>query len=141
MNTSDKGTQTEAVLLSALVKVGYTVLVPFGPCRYDLALDKRDGAGITTVQCKTGRVRNGCIIWSASSVHVLTQERSDYRDQADYFGIWCPTLPEHSYLVPVSEVGLREGCLRVEPLRKFSNSSTRYRWAGDYEIKAPSANG
>jgi hypothetical protein len=31
VNTSDKGTQTEAVILSELAKVGYTVLVPFRP--------------------------------------------------------------------------------------------------------------
>ena len=141
MNSSDKGTQTEAVVLSVLAKAGYTVLVPFGPCRYDLAIDLRDGSGIRTIQCKTGRVRNGCIIWSASSVNILTHERTDYRGQVDYFGVWCPGVPEQAYLVPVAEVGLREGCLRITPLRKFANDSTAYRWASEYEIKPLSSTG
>lgn len=141
MNSNDKGTQTEAVLLSTLAKAGYTVLVPFGPCRYDLAIDRQDGNGIQTVQCKTGRFRKGCILWNASSIHVFTHERTSYRGQADYFGIWCPGLPDDAYLVPVDEVGEREGVLRVEPLRKFAKTSLGYRWAKDYKITVLSSNG
>jgi PD-(D/E)XK endonuclease len=139
VNTSDQGTQTEAILLSALAKAGYTVLVPFGPCRYDLAIDRRDGSRLLTVQCKTGRLRNGCILWSAASVHVLTQKRTDYRGQVDLFGIWCPDLPDQAYLIPVEEVGVSEGVLRVDPTQKFARVNHTYRWAKDYEITALSS--
>jgi hypothetical protein len=134
VNASDKGTQTEAVILSELAKVGYTVLVPFGPARYDLAIDGRDGGGIKTVQCKTGRIRGGCIIWDACSQHPVTQVRANYRGQVDYFGVWCPEAGEHVYLVPVEMVGIREGSLRVDPLKSKAPKSTGYRWAKDFQV-------
>jgi len=59
VNSSDIGTRTEAVILSALANAGYTVLMPFGPARYDLAIDAHDGNSIKAVQCKTGRLRPG----------------------------------------------------------------------------------
>lgn len=139
VNSNDKGTQTEAVLLSVLAKAGYTVLMPFGPCRYDLAIDRRDGGGIKTVQCKTGRLRKGCIIWNACSTHVITHERTDYRGQADYFGVWCPDLPDEAYLVPVGEAPRNEGCLRIAPLQKFARNNHGYRWAKDYQVTALSS--
>lgn len=134
MNTSDTGTRSEAVILSALAKAGYTVMIPFGPARYDLAIDRRDGEGIHTVQCKTGRLRRGCVIWVTCSKNPVTQVPVDYRGQVDYFGVWCPALPEQVYLVPVGAVGIREGCLRVTETSKFASHSLNYRWAKDYQV-------
>lgn len=139
VNTNEKGTKSEAVILATLTRADYTVLVPFGPCRYDLAIDLRDGSGIKTVQCKTGRLLNGCIVWQACSIYALRGERVDYRGQVDYFGVWCPSLPEDAYLVPVEEVGIRTGTLRVDPLKKFAKTSGPYRWAKDYKITSLSS--
>jgi hypothetical protein len=118
-------------VLSELAKAGYAVLIPFGVARYDMAID--DGSGkIQTVQCKTGRVRRGCIIWAACSMHTLTHTRTSYREQVDFFGVWCPEVPEFAYLVPVAEIGEREGCLRIEAAQR---NYAKLRWAEDYKIK------
>jgi PD-(D/E)XK endonuclease len=135
-NTVDKGTQTEAVVLSVLAKAGYTVLMPFGPTRYDLAIDARDGTGIKTVQCKTGRILKGCIVWSTCSVHTQTYVKTDYRGQADFFAVWCPAYGEDVYLVPVDEVGLREGSLRINPLKRPGELNKECRWADKYKVQS-----
>ena len=49
-----KGTCTEAAVLSALIGVGYNVLIPFGVARYDLVIEVADG--FRRVQCKTARL-------------------------------------------------------------------------------------
>jgi len=133
MRSFERGGLTEAVVLSSLAKAGYTVLVPFGVARYDLAIDARDGRGLKTVQCKTGRIRNGCIIWATCSNHTLTYVRTSYRGQVDYFGVWCPEFGEDAYLVPVDAVGEREGALRItEPKIRVRQSGLR--WAKDFTI-------
>lgn len=132
MNTDDKGNLTEAVVLSELAKAGYTVLVPFGVARYDLAVDDRTGGGLKTVQCKTGRMKFGCINFASCS-RSPRSPRANYRGQVDYFGVWCPDLPENAYLVPVDAVGTTEGILRIEPAK--NNQSSRVRWADEFRIK------
>jgi PD-(D/E)XK endonuclease len=94
VKTFELGGQTEAVVLSALSKAGYTVLVPFGVARYDLAIDDGSDESIKTVQCKTGRFRNGSVVWNAHSSHTLTHVRTSYRGQVDYFGVWCPDFED-----------------------------------------------
>ena len=131
VNSSDVGTRTEAVILSALAKAGYTVLMPFGPARYYSAIDSRDGNGIKTAQCKTGRLRAGCIVWMTCSQHQVTHVRTDYRGQVDYFSVWCPDLAEQVYLVPVNDVGIREGIRRLDPAKKLQPT---IRWAKDYQV-------
>jgi hypothetical protein len=137
MNSNDKGGRTEAVVLSELAKAGYTVLVPFGVARYDLAIDDRTGAGIRTVQCKTGRFGKGCIEFAASSSDRVTDSqrnlRRGYRGQVDYFGVWCPARPEFVYLVPVEDVSQSVGFLRLEPVRNGQVKGIR--WASEYEVK------
>jgi len=135
MRSFERGDLTEAVILSSLAKAGYTVLVPFGVARYDLAIDARDGNGVKTVQCKTGRLRNGCIIWATCSNHTLTHVRTSYRGQVDYFGVWCPDpdAGDDVYLVPVDAVGEREGALRItQP--KIRVQQAGLRWAKDFKI-------
>jgi hypothetical protein len=132
MRSFEVGSRTEAVVLSALAKAGYTVLVPFGVARYDLAVDDRTGAGIKTVQCKTGRLRYGCVIFNTCSQDRGTKVRTSYRGQVDYFGVCCPGT-EDIYLVPVDKVGAMEGCLRIDPVK--NNQRTSVRWANDFVIK------
>lgn len=134
MTPSARGGLTEAVILSALVKAGYTVLVPFGVARYDLAFDAGDSTGIKTVQCKTARIdpRGGCIVWWTASYNRVTGERSSYTGEADYFGVWCPGTDD-AYLVPVKEVASREGRLRFTPT--VNNQQAGIRYAEHYKIK------
>jgi len=60
-NPTSKGKTSEAVILATLVRLGKHVLVPWGEERYDLAID--DDGRLMRVQCKTGTVRNGCIVF------------------------------------------------------------------------------
>ncbi len=59
--------------------------------------------------------------------------KHDYRGQAD-FGVYCPET-DAVYLVPVSEVPLTEGALRVIPTR--NNQMRKIRWAKDFELRKP----
>jgi len=127
-----KGNRTEARVLAALLERYETILLPYGGnCRYDLAID--DGGNLLRVQCKTGQIRSGCVIFPTCSSlqHRKPGTRSNYRGQADFFGVWCP-VTKTVYLVPVEDVGDRLGSLRIEPTR--NNQSTGIRWAKDYEL-------
>lgn len=50
------------------------------------------------------------------------------------FGVYCPET-DGVYLIPVSDVGLNKGSLRVEPSR--NNQSKKIRWAADFEVPRP----
>lgn len=65
MNTTKRGDISTAKILARFVELGYAVLVPWGSARYDLALDMGDK--FIRVQCKTGRLRKGCIVFSTVS--------------------------------------------------------------------------
>lgn len=132
MNTKDKGDVTEAMVLSALVKAGKTVLKPWGDNkRYDLVID--EGDQFVRIQCKTGRLRDGSVIFKAASFQTNRGNnvvKKDYIGQADKFGVYCPDNGK-VYLVPV--VLKSEVALRVEPTS--NNQRKRIRWAKDYEIE------
>lgn len=132
MSPSDRGGTTEAVVMAALAKAGYLVLLPIGVARYDLAIDRRDGTGIKTVQVKTARVQGGCITWWSASFRKETGQRSSYTGEVDYFGVWCPGLDD-AYLVPVDLVASREGRLRLLPTA--NNQQAGIRWADEFLIK------
>ena len=54
--------------MAALWDAGYAVSVPFGEnTRYDLVID--DGQRLARVQCKTGRLRKGAIIFKTASTY------------------------------------------------------------------------
>jgi hypothetical protein len=56
-------------VVAALVAVGKHVLLPFGDnLRYDLAYEEEDGSFVR-VQCKTGRLVDGVILFPTSSYH------------------------------------------------------------------------
>jgi hypothetical protein len=131
------GDLTCAVVLARLMEVFDTVLLPFGENqRYDLAVEAN--GSFMRVQCKTGRLRNGVIKFPACSVnyeHPIAQRgfyARDYRGAADLFGIYCPEN-DNVYLVPVGDVGRKEGSLRVAPAK--NNQAERIRWAADFEVK------
>jgi hypothetical protein len=128
------GQRTEAIVLAELVKRGYRVLVPFGVNhRYDFVIDADDG--FIRVQCKTGRLRAGRVVFSTKSVQSNTRRsiRRDYAGEADVFLVNCPQTGR-TYAVPVEEAPKGYMCLRVEPAR--NNQAQHIRWAKDYELPA-----
>jgi hypothetical protein len=138
-HTKVLGDRATAHVLARLMEVYDTVLLPFGENqRYDLLVETKEGAFLK-IQCKTGRLRKGAIRFPAasSSYHHPNTSRYEnrkhsYRGQADYFGVYCPET-EKVYLVPVDEVGLYSGFLRVEAT--LNKQAKNIRWAADYEVK------
>ena len=62
MLPSETGERTEAAVLAALAGAGKQVLIPFGGhLPYDLAYE--EGGRLVKVQCKSGRERDGVIVY------------------------------------------------------------------------------
>jgi hypothetical protein len=129
--TTRIGNISEAKVLAALVEAGYVVSKPFGDgCKYDYVID--DGNVLQRLQCKTGRLRDGCIIFNAYSVAGNSNGvRKGYAELADIFGIYCPDN-QQVYLVPVHDVGVGGILLRVD--RTLNNQHKRVRWASEYQL-------
>jgi hypothetical protein len=126
-------------IMLALHERGYDLLVPFGEnTRYDLVID--DGSRLARVQCKTGRLRDGAVVFSTCSSYAHHPNprvvKRDDQGEIDYFGVFCPET-RRSYLIPIAEVPLRrEAKLRVHPQR--NNQRLGVRLAARFEIgRAP----
>jgi hypothetical protein len=64
----DVGDRSTLAIMLVLRERGYGVYVPFGEnTRADLAID--DGRRLFRVQCKTGRLRNGAVVFATASVY------------------------------------------------------------------------
>jgi len=130
-----KGNRSEGALAAAFLRKGYTVLFPFGECeRYDMVIDR--GRGFERVQIKTGRrVKNrSCVAFNACSSlahHGNGCGRRDYRGQIELFGVFCEETGI-TYVVPVEQVGRRQGSLRLAPSRNGQHK--KIMWAKDFEI-------
>lgn len=127
----DVGACTEAVILAELVRHGYTVLMPYGVNhRYDMVLDC--GGRFVRLQCKTGRLRAGAILFATQSTRANTRRAFSrrYEGEVDFFMVFCPDT-ERVYAVPIEDVG-SEGRLRVEAPANAQKKGIR--WAAQYEL-------
>src|SRR5205814_10264920 len=78
MQTREKGNLTEAKILAALVAAGYLVSVPFGEGhKYDFIID--DSVSLRRVQCKTGRVKKGALLFNSYRSEEHTSELQSLR--------------------------------------------------------------
>ena len=130
----DVGTRTEAVVLAELVKRGYRVLLPFGHNhRYDLVLDVE--GHFVRVQCKTGRLSRGCVIFRAQSIRSnrRVSVMRDYKDDVDWILVHCPANGA-LYAIPIEEATRTQGTLRVDPTANGQEKGVR--WARDFELPA-----
>ena len=129
------GDRSQLAITLALIDAGFAVFLPFGEnTRCDLIID--DGIQTGRVQCKTGRLREGAVRFSACSnyAHHTNPKavQRDYLGEVDYFGVYCPQT-EGVYLVPIAEVQVRRvGALRVDP--PLNGQRQGIRRASDYEI-------
>lgn len=113
LQTADKGNLSEAKSLVAFVAAGYLVSVPFGSGhKYDFVVD--DSKLLLRVQCKTGRVKNGTLLFNAYSQSGNGSVKMSYRGLADLFAVLNPE-DYKVYLVPVEDVGVTVGSLRLTP--------------------------
>jgi hypothetical protein len=129
------GDGTTLAVMLALQQAGFDVLVPFGEnTRYDFGID--DGSRLLRVQCKTGRLRQGAVVFKTCSSYAHHREPKsawrDYVGQVDYFAIHCRETGG-VYLIPMSDLTTRfQGSLRIDMPK--NNQRQRIRFASDYEI-------
>ncbi len=131
METAARGNAAEGAVLSALVKRGYSVLLPFGGGHpYDLVIHL-PRVGFLRIQCKAAREgRNGCIqVNGRTTDH--GRGRLSYVGLADVFGVHHPRTDD-VYLVPVQELDLYIVSLRVTPTA--NNQRRGVRFAAAYAI-------
>src|SRR2546423_12264057 len=128
MQTREKGNLTEAKILAALVAAGYLVSVPFGAGhKYDFIID--DLVSLRRVQCKTGRVKNGALLFNSYSQSGNGATKQGYHGLADLFAVLNPESGE-VYLVPVEGFGMTGVALRLVPT--LSGQVQNVNWAFDY---------
>jgi len=131
----DVGDRSTLAIMFALRLEGYAILVPFGEnTRYDIVIDT--GARLRRVQCKTGRLRDGAILFPTCSTYVHHKNpkvpRRDYEGQIDEFAVYCPELGA-VYLIPIEDMPARAlGSLRVTPPRNGQRKNIRL--AAAYEV-------
>ena len=131
--TKRKGNRCEAHVLAALTEADLNVLVPWGDnARYDLVVEI--GSRFLRIQCKAGRLENGCVVFSAYMTGRGGRRTRYEPGDIDYYGVWCPAT-QGTYLVPLEEARSAMPYLRVEEPRPGSTGArqkTGIRWAGRF---------
>lgn len=133
VETNGKGNLSESKVLTAYLEAGFIVSLPFGNgAPYNLMVDT--GYRILKVQVKTGRLRNGCILFAAQRIsgHHGTRRRKYAEGEFDLFAIYCPDN-DQIYVMPMLGE-LAEGRLRLKTTR--NNQRQKIRWARDFEFNA-----
>ena len=136
-DTKGVGNVSELVVMSTLAAAGFHVALPLGDSRrYDLIIDK-DGV-LSRVQVKTGRFRNGAVVWHCCSSHTHrggTSARS-YVGEVDFFGVYCSEL-NAVYLIPIGNTSRLHGSIRLHPTR--NNQQKGIRLASPYLVCSDAA--
>jgi PD-(D/E)XK nuclease superfamily protein len=121
----DVGDRSTLAIISVLRELGYGIYLPFGEnTRCDLMLER--GVDTVRVQCKTGRVRNGAIVFAVCSCYghhrnPLTARRT-YVGQIDAFAVYCPETAG-VYVIPIADVRRRAPHI-YESTRRGTTSAT-----------------
>jgi hypothetical protein len=131
------GAISEQKIIAALVAAGKVVYVPVaqGGC-CDALIVEPDR--VLRVQCKTGRLIRGAIVFRPHRLRAARRETGwvrevrDYYGDIDLFGVYCPEY-DRVYLVPIEDIAGKLVCsLRVEAAR--NNQAKKITWARDYEL-------
>jgi len=138
----DIGDVSTLAITLVLRSLGYGLYIPYGEnTRCDLMLE-RDGF-VDRVQCKTGRLRKGAVVFNVCSSYAHHRspvvEKRSYHGEIDLFAVYCPETAG-VYLVPITHLPVqRRGALRVDPPK--NNQIDRIRFAADYEVGRVSIEG
>ena len=130
VTTYDRGNISEGIVMSAYIKAGLMVSVPFGTgAPYDLIVD--NGSRLCKVQVKTGWFWKGCILYKSQrrvrEAHPHAA-RPYTETEVDYFVIYYPPA-DSIYVVPFKMFG-GTGCLRIDPVQ--NGQKKLIRWAKDF---------
>lgn len=131
-DTKTIGDLSELIVALRLAQAGYTVARPYEEnCRYDLLVD--DGCRISRVQVKTGRLRNGAIVFNTYSTHGHRKGVAcrPYTNQVDFFGVYCPQT-NSAYLIPIEDTRPFSASLRLHATKNAQDANVR--WAHRYLI-------
>jgi hypothetical protein len=132
MNTTEKGDLSLAMILARFLQKGYIVLKPISESRrYDLVIDR--GSGFERIQCKTGRLRDGSIVFNTASIASPHRGgfRRHYHGEIESFAVYCPET-EKCYLVPIDKTAQGNCRLRVE--KSKNNQTAGVTLAKDFEM-------
>ena len=125
------GDIAEGAVLGALVRLGCSVLKPFGHNEpYDLVVD-RGLAGFVKIQVKMGWERGGRVLFNSCSTD-HGHGRKDYVGRADLFAVYFPPL-DQVFIVPVADAATRTSTLRLHPTA--NNQAKRVRLAEDHLLE------
>lgn len=125
------GERSEGQVIARLLKLGKTVLLPFGDNqRYDCVIEEL--GSFVRLQCKTGRIQDGSLRFDAcsSSVHRGGIHRS-YHGEIDFFVVYCPEN-DMCYKVPIGMAGTRTCSLRIDAPKNRQKKGIH--WAKDFVL-------
>jgi hypothetical protein len=123
--TRQKGELAEGAILAGLLKLGLTVMLPFGGgAPYDLVVDL-DGA-LIRIQCKTAQLISGVLQIPAR------HRKGSYRGLVDAIAAYAPTNGKIYWFRP-EEAGLTSVSLRLTPTRNGQIKGVHQ--ASDYELE------
>lgn len=129
MESHQKGDLTEAVVIAELKRRVIPVSTPFGDNeRYDLLAEDESG-NVWKLQVKTGRYRDGKVLFKGKSQHTNSQGHTYelYDGDVDFFAVHCDEVAG-LYLVPEDEVGSSMS-LRIADAKQDHRAIN---WAADY---------
>lgn len=130
----DVGLRTEAVVTSRLLAAGIKVLQPCGfNHRYDLVLDLE--GRFVRAQVKTGRLRDGKVVFKTCSVRSNTQGSvlRAYDAEIDLFLVYCAAT-NGIYAVPVDQAP--RGAMSLRVAETANKQAVGIRWASEYAVPA-----
>lgn len=129
-NTSGKGNLSELKVMMAYLEAGFTVSTPFGGgAPYDLIVDT--GERLIKVQVKTGRLRNGCILFPTVRYSGRSSKGLRYcSGEIDLFAIYCPETAQ-IYVWPFGELPTTGSLRCSEPKNR---QRQKIRWAKSYDF-------
>jgi hypothetical protein len=133
------GAESEAIISTALIQAGYTVLIPNGYMhRYDLVIEDADGR-FWRIQCKTAWLARdqktlrfqGCSLLYKGQKGRKETTRQHYQGAVDFFAVYSPDTKQ-VYLLPILDVSDTENYLRLAPTRNNQEKGIKY--AADYVL-------
>jgi hypothetical protein len=129
------GDRATLAIMLALEGTGFRVYLPFSEnTRCDLVID--DGVRLARVQCKSGRLRKGAVLFKTCSTYAHHPHpkiaKRDYAGDVEYFAIYCRET-SGVYLVPIEDARVTwGGSLRVDSPK--NGQRRRIRLAAEFEI-------
>ncbi|MGH9798770.1 MAG: group I intron-associated PD-(D/E)XK endonuclease [Blastocatellia bacterium] len=126
---SSKGNLSELKVMAAYTQAGFIVSVPFGGgASYDLIVDT--GTRLLKVQVKTGRLRNGCVIFPMQRFSGHKKGRRYDPKEFNVFVVYCPDN-DSTYAIDFDK-SLSQGRLRCVETR--NNQKEKIRWASEFDF-------